>query len=76
MDTTTAAATTGMKPTGVQAAPQPTKIATPPLTGIGKSHFYHHHKPHSDHMLIMTYVMAILLYVVICRFQGSSCWDW
>ncbi|XP_044038732.1 protein bassoon isoform X5 [Siniperca chuatsi] len=36
MDATPAAAATGMKPTtGVPTAPQPTKIATPPLTGIG-----------------------------------------
>lgn len=38
MDTTPAAAATGMKPTaGIPIAPQPTKIATPPLTGIGTS---------------------------------------
>ncbi|XP_023117993.2 protein bassoon isoform X2 [Amphiprion ocellaris] len=36
MDTTPAAAATGMKAmAGVPPAPQPTKIATPPLTGIG-----------------------------------------
>ncbi|KAF7207818.1 protein bassoon isoform X2 [Nothobranchius furzeri] len=36
MDATPAAASTGMKlSAGVPAAPQPTKIATPPLTGIG-----------------------------------------
>lgn len=36
MDTTPAATATQMKPaTAVPAAPQPTKIAAPPLTGIG-----------------------------------------
>ncbi len=45
MDATPAAAATGMKPTTVPTAPQPTKIATPPLTGIGKSQFHHYHKP-------------------------------
>ncbi|XP_029005934.1 protein bassoon isoform X2 [Betta splendens] len=36
MDTTPAAGATGVKPTtGVPPAPQPSKIATPPLTGIG-----------------------------------------
>lgn len=38
MEATPAAAATGMKPTtGIPIAPQPTKIATPPLTGIGMS---------------------------------------
>lgn len=38
MDATPSAATTGMKPaTGVPTAPQPTKITTPPIAGIGKS---------------------------------------
>lgn len=37
MDTTPAAAGQGMKPAaGIAAAPQPSRIATPPLTGIGK----------------------------------------
>ncbi|XP_068598508.1 protein bassoon [Brachionichthys hirsutus] len=35
MDATPAGAVTGMKPLTVPTAPQPTKIATPPLTGIG-----------------------------------------
>lgn len=39
------AAATGIKSTtAVPLAPQPTKIATPPLTGIGKFQFYHNHK--------------------------------
>ena len=42
MDATPAAAATGMKPTmSVPTVPQSTKTATPPLTGIGKSWFYH-----------------------------------
>ena len=49
MDATPATAATGMKPTaGVPPAPQTTKIATPPLTGIGKFQFHHFHKPHND----------------------------
>lgn len=50
MDAPPAAAATGLKTTtGVPAAPQPTKIATPPLTGIGESQFPHYHNPHNDH---------------------------
>jgi len=38
MEASPAAAATGIKPTtGAPTAPQPTKIATPPLIGIGKS---------------------------------------
>lgn len=38
VDSTPAAAATGMKPmAGVPIAPQSTKITAPPLTGIGKS---------------------------------------
>lgn len=37
MDAPPTAASPGMKPAaGIAAPPQPTKIATPPLTGIGK----------------------------------------
>lgn len=37
MDNTAVPGATGMKATtAVPAAPQPTKIATPPLTGIGR----------------------------------------
>ena len=40
MDATPAAATAGTKPpTAIPTAAQPTKIATPPLTGIGRSKF-------------------------------------
>lgn len=64
MDATPAAAVMGMKPTtAIPSAPQPTKIATPPLTGIGKSQFHHYHKPHNDPRQTMTYVM-IMLFVV------------
>lgn len=43
MDATPAAAAAGIKPTtGATTTPQPTKIATPPLTGIGKSQFHHY----------------------------------
>lgn len=42
METTPAPTTTGMKPAvGVPAVSQPSKIATPPLTGIGKFDFPH-----------------------------------
>lgn len=56
MDTTPAAAATGMKPTtGVPVgAPQPTKIATPPLTGIGMSQVLHYHKPLTEHREMTT----------------------
>lgn len=41
VDSTPAAAATGMKPmAGVPIAPQSTKITAPPLTGIGKSESY------------------------------------
>lgn len=73
MDATPAAAATGMKPTTAPTAPQPTKIATPPLTGIGKSQFHHYHKPHNDQRQTTTYVMVTLF--VVCRLQGRPCWD-
>lgn len=41
MDSTPAAGAIGSKPAiGGPTAPQPTKIATPPLTGIGKFSFH------------------------------------
>lgn len=63
MDATPVTAATGMKPTGVPTAPQPTKIATPPLTGIGKSQLHHYHKSDNDHRQATAYVM-IMLFVV------------
>ena len=56
-----APAATGMKPTaGVPTAPQPTKIATPPLTGIGMFQYQLCHTPHNDPRKIMTYVRITL----------------